>query len=161
MVKVMISNVSVHNNPAKFLSNYTFEIKFECLEQLTQGKMIDVDGKTLTSRADLEFKLVYVGDAKEDKQDQVLDVVVIDAVAPGTYKFVFEVGPQRACEHIEIISSLARRPHHPTQRSFRTTATLTFPSYCYWRCIATKNSLESDTMYSPSTTIRSFARTRR
>lgn len=40
---------------------------------------------------DLEFKLVYVGDAKEDKQDQVLDVVVIDAVAPGTYKFVFEV----------------------------------------------------------------------
>jgi hypothetical protein len=40
---------------------------------------------------ELEFKLVYVGDAKEDKQDQVLDVVVIDAVAPGTYKFVFEV----------------------------------------------------------------------
>lgn len=33
----MISNVNVHNNPAKFLSNYTFEIKFECLEQLTQG----------------------------------------------------------------------------------------------------------------------------
>ena len=40
---------------------------------------------------ELEFKLVYVGDAKEDKQDQVLDVVVIDAVAAGTYKFVFEV----------------------------------------------------------------------
>ncbi|CAF4113376.1 unnamed protein product [Rotaria socialis] len=78
MVKVMISNVNVHNNPAKFLSNYTFEIKFECLEQLTQ---------------ELEFKLVYVGDAKEDKQDQVLDVVVIDAVAPGTYKFVFEAPP--------------------------------------------------------------------
>jgi hypothetical protein len=38
MVKVMISNVSVHNNPAKFLSNFTFEIKFECLEQLTQGR---------------------------------------------------------------------------------------------------------------------------
>lgn len=74
----MISNVNVHNNPAKFLSNYTFEIKFECLEQLTQ---------------ELEFKLVYVGDAKEDKQDQVLDVVVIDAVAPGTYKFVFEAPP--------------------------------------------------------------------
>ncbi|CAF2131999.1 unnamed protein product [Rotaria magnacalcarata] len=74
----MISNVNVHNNPAKFLSNYTFEIKFECLEQLTQ---------------ELEFKLVYVGDAKEDKQDQVLDVVVIDAVAPGTYKFIFEAPP--------------------------------------------------------------------
>ena len=40
MVKVMISNVSVHNNPAKFLSNYTFEIKFECLEQLTQGRVV-------------------------------------------------------------------------------------------------------------------------
>jgi len=37
MVKAIISNVAVHNNPAKFLSNYTFEIKFECLEQLTQG----------------------------------------------------------------------------------------------------------------------------
>jgi len=45
----------------------------------------------LISNLELEFKLVYVGDAKEDKQDQVLDVVVIDAVAPGTYKFVFEV----------------------------------------------------------------------
>lgn len=43
---------------------------------------------------ELEFKLVYVGDAKEDKHDQVLDVVVIDAVAPGTYKFVFEVEDQ-------------------------------------------------------------------
>ena len=39
MVKVMISNVTVHNNPAKFLSNLSFEIKFECLEQLTQGKI--------------------------------------------------------------------------------------------------------------------------
>ncbi len=45
----------------------------------------------INSIVELEFKLVYVGDAKEDKQDQVLDVVVIDAVAPGTYKFVFEV----------------------------------------------------------------------
>ena len=101
MVKVMISNVSVHNNPAKFLSNFTFEIKFECLEQLTQGR---VTGGLLRRRekscfADLEFKLVYVGDAKEDKQDQVLDVVVIDAVAPGTYKFVFEVG----FEHVELL----------------------------------------------------------
>lgn len=97
MVKVMISNVAVHNNPAKFLSNYTFEIKFECLEQLTQGNT-HFDGFLWNEDnrdwdfVELEFKLVYVGDAKEDKQDQVLDVVVIDAVAPGTYKFVFEVG---------------------------------------------------------------------
>lgn len=38
-MKVMISNVAVHNNPAKFLSNFTLEIKFECLEQLTQGRV--------------------------------------------------------------------------------------------------------------------------
>ena len=54
------------------------------------------------SHAELEFKLVYVGDAKEDKQDQVLDVVVIDAVAPGTYKFVFEVGHGTRCATLVV-----------------------------------------------------------
>jgi len=75
MAKVILSNVTVHNAQAKFLSNFTFEIQFECLEQLTQ---------------ELEFKLIYVGSSESSDHDQVLDIVVIDAVGPGTYKFLFE-----------------------------------------------------------------------
>ncbi|CAF0728730.1 unnamed protein product [Didymodactylos carnosus] len=75
MVKVLLTNVVVHNNPAKFSSSFNFEIQFECLEQLTH---------------ELEFKLIYVGSAETCDHDQVLDVVVIDAVPAGTYKFLFE-----------------------------------------------------------------------
>ncbi|CAF1234170.1 unnamed protein product [Didymodactylos carnosus] len=78
MVKVLLTNVVVHNNPSKFSSNFKFEIQFECLEQLMH---------------ELEFKLIYVGSAETCEHDQVLDVVVIDAVPAGTYKFLFEAPP--------------------------------------------------------------------
>lgn len=41
--------------------------------------------------ADLEWKLTYVGSAESEKYDQVLDTVYVGPVAPGQYRFVFQV----------------------------------------------------------------------
>ena len=38
MAKVHILNVTVHNNPAPFFTPFQFEIHFECLEELQDGK---------------------------------------------------------------------------------------------------------------------------
>jgi histone chaperone ASF1 len=40
MAKVHILNVTVHNNPATFYTPFQFEIHFECLEELQDGKFI-------------------------------------------------------------------------------------------------------------------------
>jgi hypothetical protein len=42
----------------------------------------------------LEWKLTYVGSAESEKYDQVLDTVFVGPVAPGQYRFVFQVGIQ-------------------------------------------------------------------
>ena len=40
---------------------------------------------------DLEWKLTYVGSAESEKYDQVLDSVLVGPIAPGQYRFVFQV----------------------------------------------------------------------
>ena len=40
MAKVHLLNVTVHNNPAPFFTPFQFEIHFECLEELQDGKKI-------------------------------------------------------------------------------------------------------------------------
>ena len=40
MAKVHILNVTVHNNPAPFFTPFQFEIHFECLEELQDGKTL-------------------------------------------------------------------------------------------------------------------------
>lgn len=40
---------------------------------------------------DLEWRLTYVGSAESEKYDQVLDTVFVGPVAPGQYRFVFQV----------------------------------------------------------------------
>ncbi len=93
------------------------------------------------SIVELEFKLVYVGDAKEDKQDQVLDVVVIDAVAPGTYKFVFEVCLIDLNLNFIIIffSSSCNRLHHLIQKNYRMIVMLMYQLFFFWLYIVIKN----------------------
>jgi len=44
-------------------------------------------------RADLEWKLTYVGSAEDDKCDQILDTVLVGPVVRGAYKFVFQANP--------------------------------------------------------------------
>lgn len=39
MAKVHVSNVVVLNNPATFYSSFQFEITFECIEELKEGKV--------------------------------------------------------------------------------------------------------------------------
>ena len=40
---------------------------------------------------DLEWKLIYVGNAESEAYDQVLDSVLVGPVYPGQYRFVFQV----------------------------------------------------------------------
>ena len=49
MAKVHILNVTVHNNPATFFTPFQFEIHFECLEELQDGKSIDFQSIFLSS----------------------------------------------------------------------------------------------------------------
>ncbi len=42
-------------------------------------------------RADLEWRLTYVGNAESEEYDQVLDSVLVGPVFPGQYRFVFQV----------------------------------------------------------------------
>lgn len=53
---VYVTNVVVGNNPAGLTEPFELEISFECLESLVE---------------DLEWKLVYVGNADDKEQDQV------------------------------------------------------------------------------------------
>ena len=41
--------------------------------------------------ADLEWKLIYVGSAEDEKYDQVLESVMVGPVNIGNYRFVFQV----------------------------------------------------------------------
>lgn len=104
---------------------------------------------------ELEFKLVYVGDAKEDKHDQVLDVVVIDAVAPGTYKFVFEVknSSQRGIDLENYTGPFLIRHLPQIQKNYQMMLILMFRSFFFWLCIAIKNLHVLDIMSSPNTKI--------
>jgi len=43
-----------------------------------------------SARADLEWKIVYVGSAESEKHDQVLDCVMVGPVVAGKFKFVFQ-----------------------------------------------------------------------
>ena len=62
-------------NPARFSAAYQFEITFECIEELSD---------------DLEWRIVYVGSAGDEEQDQVLEEVMVGPVPLGTSKFVLE-----------------------------------------------------------------------
>lgn len=75
---VSLLNVTVLNNPAKFMDPYEFEITFECLEPLQD---------------DLEWKLIYVGASKSIKYDQELDSLLVGPVPQGVNRFVFQTDP--------------------------------------------------------------------
>jgi hypothetical protein len=41
--------------------------------------------------ADLEWKLIYIGSAEDEKYDQVLESVLVGPVNVGNYRFIFQV----------------------------------------------------------------------
>ncbi|KAJ3036590.1 Histone chaperone asf1 [Rhizophlyctis rosea] len=70
-----IVNVEILNNPCTFYDNFIFEITFEVIAELKE---------------DLEFKVVYVGSAGDEKYDQTLESVMVGPVPVGTSKFRLE-----------------------------------------------------------------------
>eukprot|EP00571_Detonula_confervacea_P006928 CAMPEP_0172320204 /NCGR_PEP_ID=MMETSP1058-20130122/39949_1 /TAXON_ID=83371 /ORGANISM="Detonula confervacea, Strain CCMP 353" /LENGTH=228 /DNA_ID=CAMNT_0013035423 /DNA_START=361 /DNA_END=1047 /DNA_ORIENTATION=- len=67
--------MAVLDNPAPFLSPFSFEITFECLQPLTD---------------DLEWKVLYVGSAEDTSHDQVLDEILVGPIPVGINKFVLQ-----------------------------------------------------------------------
>ena len=45
MAKVQVTNVTVLDNPTAFLNPFQFEITFECLEDLKDGKFPGISNK--------------------------------------------------------------------------------------------------------------------
>eukprot|EP00899_Mesostigma_viride_P022933 jgi/Mesvir1/3824/Mv19792-RA.1 len=78
MNPVNITNVLVLDNPSMFTNPFQFEISYDCLSPLVE---------------DLEFKIIYVGSAEDEKYDQELDSVMVGPVQIGTFKFVFQADP--------------------------------------------------------------------
>ncbi|GAB2280014.1 Histone chaperone asf1b [Dionaea muscipula] len=78
MSAVNLTNVSVLDNPAPFLSPFQFEISYECLIPL---------------KDDLEWKLIYVGSAEDETYDQLLESVLVGPVNVGNYRFVLQADP--------------------------------------------------------------------
>ena len=53
MAKVHVSNVVVLNNPATFYSSFQFEITFECIEELKEGKPKSINITKVIGRFDI------------------------------------------------------------------------------------------------------------
>ncbi|VVA94248.1 unnamed protein product [Arabis nemorensis] len=78
MSAINITNVTVLDNPAPFVSPFQFEISYECLTSLND---------------DLEWKLIYVGSAEDETYDQLLESVLVGPVNVGNYRFVLQADP--------------------------------------------------------------------
>ncbi|KAJ6936151.1 histone chaperone ASF1B [Populus alba x Populus x berolinensis] len=80
MSAVNLTNVTVLDNPAPFLSPFQFEISYECLTPL---------------KDDLEWKLIYVGSAEDETYDQLLESVLVGPVNVGNYRFADPPDPSK------------------------------------------------------------------
>ena len=76
--KARIVDVVVKNNPSPFSDPFQFEIKFVCSEDLKE---------------DLEWKIIYVGSAKSEAYDQVLDTIPVKRASKGRNMSFFWVNP--------------------------------------------------------------------
>jgi histone chaperone ASF1 len=75
MALVNIIDVQVLDNPTAFTNPFQFEITFECIQELQD---------------DLEWKVVYVGNAEDQSGDQVLEEVMVGPVVTGINRFVLQ-----------------------------------------------------------------------
>ena len=62
MAAVNVTSVQVLDNPCPFTNPVQFEIQYECLYDL---------------KDDLEWKIIYVGSAEDERCDQELDSVMV------------------------------------------------------------------------------------
>jgi histone chaperone ASF1 len=76
---VTISNISLSQNPAPFLSNIEFSFTFEAHQTLS---------------APLEWKIIYVGSVKDESYDQILEEFEINSIDEKTpMKFNVDCSP--------------------------------------------------------------------
>lgn len=75
MTSISVTRVVVLDNPAMFMSQFQFEVTFECIAPIND---------------DLEWKVVYVGSASSSRYDQELDAVLVGPVPVGTSKFILQ-----------------------------------------------------------------------
>mmetsp|Transcript_7432 Transcript_7432/g.27292 ORF Transcript_7432/g.27292 Transcript_7432/m.27292 type:complete len:157 (-) Transcript_7432:30-500(-) len=78
MAAINVTSVQVLDNPCPFTNPVQFEIQYECLYDL---------------KDDLEWKIIYVGSAEDERCDQELDSVMVGPVHVGSYRFVFQADP--------------------------------------------------------------------
>jgi len=78
MAFVTLTNIGVLDNPTAFTNPFQFEVTFECIHPLED---------------DLEWKIIYVGSAHDENQDQILEEVLVGPIPIGTNKFVFQANP--------------------------------------------------------------------
>jgi len=76
MAAIIVTNVEVRNNPAKFTDPFVFDITFEAIAP--------------GIKEELEWTLLYVGSADDSECDQELDSVFVGPVSVGKNKFTFE-----------------------------------------------------------------------
>jgi len=93
MSVVNILNIQVLDNPTKFLNPFQFEITFECISPLKEGIFYYLLFLFYIQQIfqDLEWKIIYVGSAEDDRYDQVLDSIMVGPIPVGINKFVFQV----------------------------------------------------------------------
>ena len=72
MSAIHVLNIKVLNPNAKFKEDFQFEIVFECLSEL---------------KKEIEWKVVYIGNADDEKYDQELESIEIGPLKLGTMKF--------------------------------------------------------------------------
>lgn len=75
MSAITVTNVIILDNPAPFVAPFQLDISYECIRQLED---------------DLEWKLIYVGSAENEKYDQVLESVFVGPVQTGTFRFILQ-----------------------------------------------------------------------
>ena len=74
--KIILDNISFVNNPAKFTENLQMEITFTALQRIPGL---------------LEWKIIYVGSAKDETYDQILEEFEIGPInEESTMKFTVD-----------------------------------------------------------------------
>ena len=74
---IQLQGVNVLNNPAAFTDEFKFQITFDCVSPGV--------------KEELEWKLVYVGSADNEHNDQELDSILVGPVRVGKNRFTFTV----------------------------------------------------------------------
>lgn len=74
---IQLQQVEVLDNPAAFTDEFKFRITFDCVSPGV--------------KEEIEWKLVYVGSADNEDNDQELDSILVGPVRVGKNRFTFQV----------------------------------------------------------------------